>query len=268
MKKMTLEEMKRVEFDILVKFDELCKEHNLRYYIAYGTLIGAVRHKGFIPWDDDIDVVMPRPDYEKLCDLYRNKLVGEHYRLIDSESKDYIYAFAKFFDTNTHIDEQWMITNILGVYIDIFPLDGLPSNEKQRIALVKKTLRYHYYLLLTSRKNKSRKNMIKTALSYIAYYPMATLGYKRWIKKIENLITQIGYEESQLVGNLAIDTYIKKQCFDRKWFEEAVDLQFEGRFFPAPKGYDLFLKKIYGNYMELPPKEQRIKKHENNAFWI
>ena len=130
MREIQFEEMKKIELNILIYFTEVCEENNLRYYLGGGTLLGAVRHKGFIPWDDDIDVMMPRPDFQKLLSLSIN---NENYNIIKPGTAGYYYNFAKLVDTRTILEEKG-IKRIdgLGVYIDIFPLDGMPETPDAR----------------------------------------------------------------------------------------------------------------------------------------
>ena len=125
MEKLSLEELKKVELDILIWFADICEQEKLNYTLSYGTLLGAVRHKGFIPWDDDIDVAMPRPDYEKFIEYCNTH--ETHYKLIDIHNdKGYNYLFAKVYDPNTTIVEKYAnrFKANYGVYIDIFPVDG------------------------------------------------------------------------------------------------------------------------------------------------
>ncbi len=267
MVKIDLDEQKRIELGLLKNFCRLCQEHNLSFFLTYGTLIGAVRHKGFIPWDDDIDVMMPRPDYNRLVELFSDKIVYEHCSLLTPLTMDYIYAFSKFVDTRTSVNEPWMLTNILGVYIDVFPIDGVPKDDVIRKKFIRKIMNLHYFLLISSRKNKSRKTLIKTLVSKILYYPLRFIGYKKFVRCMCRLCQKYDYTSSDCVGILSIDTYLKKEFFPKKIFEETTYLDFEGAKMPVPKGYHEYLTKIYGDYMQLPPVEQRKCKHESSAFW-
>ena len=267
MKEIGLEEVKKIELELLLKFDAICTKHNLRYFLGYGTLIGAVRHQGFIPWDDDIDVVMPRPDYEKLNQLIGNQNIDNRYCLLNSETKDYIYSFSKFVDLRTQMVEKWMISNVLGVYIDVIPLDGVPADTAERKHFYDKLMFYHYGLLMSTRVNKSRRTLLKTIASRIMYYPVKLVGYKNWRKKVQKLCNKYPYEESEYIGNLSLDTYLRKECYPKAIFDNTIRIMFEGHLFCVPERYDELLRHIYGDYMVLPPIEQRVKKHENKAYW-
>ena len=134
----TVEELQKIELEILKYIDKVCKENNLTYFLAYGTLIGAIRHKGFIPWDDDVDIQMPRDDYNKLCDILKEE--NGRYKLLDhKEGLGYIYPFAKVIDSNTRLIETGLTETVnMGVYIDIFPIDGTPNDFKKRKKYLKK----------------------------------------------------------------------------------------------------------------------------------
>lgn len=266
-KKISDDELKLIELELLIAFDKICKNNGLRYYLAYGTLLGAVRHKGFIPWDDDIDIWMPRKDYDNLVKLYSDKLINNRYILKGIESTDYIYAFAKFIDFRTKIEERWMLTNILGVYIDVFPLDSIPNKPVQRDIFIRKIMFAHYGSLLSTRENKSRSKAVITLVSKLVYYPVKAVGYKRWLHLVEKLCKRYSMQNTGFVGNLSLDTYIHKECYEQHWFEPPVLLEFEGHSFNAPNNYSKILHAIYGDYMQLPPVEQRVKKHESRAFW-
>ncbi len=152
MKKLNLDEIKKIEFEILIAFDTVCKEHNLRYGLSGGTLLGAIRHGGFIPWDDDIDVVMPRPDYERLIDI-SNKVFND--RLFFSTPKtDYntVHAYGKLYDMRTELIEFPDSKRLKShVYIDVFPLDGLPNdankNCKHRKKVRKRMLTLYCFIV-------------------------------------------------------------------------------------------------------------------------
>ena len=149
-----IDNLKKVELDILICFDRICRENSLRYSLAYGSLLGAVRHKGFIPWDDDIDVIMPRADYEKLLKLDN---IGENMKIFHFRNSDYFYPFAKMCDIRYKLFESYRPEKCLGPYIDIFPLDYLPDDKRKRDKIVKSA-------------KKNAKIMFAVTNSYNAVY--------------------------------------------------------------------------------------------------
>ena len=135
MKKMQLREIKDIELDILIAFNKFCQDNNLKYYLSGGTLLGAIRHKGFIPWDDDIDVCMPRPDYERLMKIFPNIYMNK-YKLKTISRKNFICPFAKIIDINTRVDFKYLNNIDKNLWLDIFPIDGLPKSKKKQIEFI------------------------------------------------------------------------------------------------------------------------------------
>ena len=130
-KKLNSDEVKKIELQLLLKFDELCKKHDLQYSLCGGTLLGAIRHKGFIPWDDDIDVMMPRDDFEKLLKLEKTQASDQVEKLVSWKSGKSIYPFIKMINTKTVLKEKYLDKEYTtGVWIDIFPIDGMPEDQK------------------------------------------------------------------------------------------------------------------------------------------
>ena len=270
MKKITLEEQKKIELDILKYTKKICDKNNLRYYLAGGTLLGAIRHKGFIPWDDDIDILMPRPDYEKFSEIMKNE--NNRYLLLTPEQDDYYYLFNKLVDKNTILNEYWTnpIKN-MGVYIDIFPLDGFPDDEKEYNIYADKLLK-EYNDLTNSRIDGYKmaiyrwKRVVKCIIKYPLYFAKKIIPWKkRQLNLIDNM-KKYKYEDSKNVAFI-LSAYKKKEILNKKIYDDIILVQFEDEKFNAPSGYDDYLKALYGNYMELPPIEKRKTHHFFDAYW-
>ena len=260
--KLTLEEVKKIEVNILSEFADFCKKNNLKYYLGYGTLLGAVRHKGFIPWDDDIDVLMPRPDYNRFIELsgFNPIKEGLETRLYRNCLHPNIYPFAKVIDTCTVVLEKGKTKkNISGLWIDIFPLDGYPDDKTQAQVLFNKYLNWRKLQdLATTNPFYINQNLIKKIIKTIFYAPAAKIyGIKKICRKIDLLAQTYSYEDCQAVSDFTwcdnTESYILKNEL-----EPAVELEFEGKKFMAPCGWDAYLTRLYGNYRELPPESQRI----------
>ena len=265
MREIQFEEMKKIELNILIYFTEVCEENNLRYYLGGGTLLGAVRHKGFIPWDDDIDVMMPRSDFQKLLSLSIN---NENYNIIKPGTAGYYYNFAKLVDTRTILEEKG-IKRIdgLGVYIDIFPLDGMPETPDARKKRFKEL-------------NSIRKRINNTCLLKPKFHrnPFAYLNACRIYNSNKNIdlsSLQKKYLDSALKNSFddsefvfaAGGAYGARDIFPGKWFEKEIELQFENLSVKAFNGYDFYLTQLYGDYMTLPPEDKRVTPHHSIVYF-
>lgn len=262
LRKIALEEMKAIELDILIAFDDFCNKNNLRYFLSAGTLLGAVRHKGFIPWDDDIDVTMPRDDYEKMFEILPNILEKTNYRLISYRDKSSIYPFAKIIDKRTIVIEQ-MVNPLYrtGVWIDIFPLDGLDENDQpfEFDARIRKK-----YALLAANPDAATTPLRKTLKKILIPLARKRDLFQLALEDDKNAAS-IPISSNRDLG-LVIWGYGKRERMPYS-FLKSTRIAFEGRMFSAPEQWDLYLNSIYGDYMKLPPEDKRIP-HFCDAFWI
>lgn len=265
---LTTREVQLLELEILKAFDAFAKKHSIPYHLAYGTLLGAVRHKGFIPWDDDIDVLVPRPEYERLLDLLESEGLGKRFTVASprNRSKTYPYPYAKLLLNNTIVYEPKLDSKFSrsSIWIDIFPLDGLPERKTNRamtffLALALKNL---LYTAIVSSKNVS--GIQKLAVLLLG--PITRMvGIRRWVDWIERFATRYSYADASLAANLAV-TVGSKEAIAKGIISKTITLEFEEHPFPAPKHYDEYLTQLYGAYMELPPVEQRTTHLGNRAF--
>lgn len=267
-KYLTGDEIKSLELEIMKNFHNYCEKHNLRYYLYAGTLIGAVRHKGFIPWDDDIDVVMPRPDYIRLQKLLETDPVSPTIKMVNADNYDlYPFPFLKLTDTRTSGIAQLMPKGYrIGVWIDVFPLDGLPGDEKKRdehVASLQKKIRK---LKRAMKKFTFSKNPVRLAknMAALIYKPC---NKKKLIKQLEKEAQTYPYEESPYIGVIAF-CQGQNNVVPKAGFEDKILLPFEGEEFYAPGTYDAYLTRLFGDYMTLPPEDKRISDHSYTAWWV
>lgn len=262
-------ELKAIQFDILTELDALCRKLNIRYSLCGGSLLGAVRHKAFIPWDDDIDIIMPRPDYDALIAYCKKNETP--FRLISHETeKEYGYLFAKATSKNTVIIDENCGTDKLsyGVYVDIFPVDALEDTPEKSLSLFRKTDLLRNILIA-----KNWKRFFRSKTRSILYEPfrLAFFILSRFFSK-KTLISKTEKQYKKEFGTTeycacVCGSYRSKEILPSSVYEEYTELEFEGRSFMALKNYDAYLTAIYGDYMTLPPKEKQVSHHSFTAYY-
>lgn len=261
-KKINLKEHHDILLNILCIVDDFCQKRNLRYSLAGGTLLGAVRHHGFIPWDDDIDIMMPREDY----DIFSSEFNGycDYLRsFTDVVNKENIIHFfwVKVEDVRTVMTEKGMNTFSYGVNIDVFPIDGFPDNSRQQKSFVSQMDRLRELFYLSTQHYKQSfdlKRKIKIVVAKI-------IGEKRLLKLTGSRMTKYSFAKSQFVGAVT-GRYGLKEIYPRYVFDEYEYLDFENRKFMCISAYDAYLKQHYGDYMKLPKESERVT-HSSKAFW-
>ena len=254
MNKMSNCDIKARELDMLLLLDRICQENNLIYSLSCGTLIGAVRHQGFIPWDDDIDVHMPRPDYLKLLQIFDEP----GYKIISSEDFTYEYPYAKILDLSTHVKSNLSQLD-KHLWIDIFPVDGVSSDDAEVKHNYKLAKCYQTMLALIDTKDIHSKMFAGVFIKKYILKPLARLyGRRRWLEKLERLGKQIPYESAQYVAAVTGCEYIHNGPMKKSDFEKTVRMPFEGHMFSVMSCWDMYLTGAYGDYMKLPPENERI----------
>lgn len=261
MRKIELEERKKLQIEILDAVVDFCEKHKLRYFLAYGTLLGAIRHKGFIPWDDDIDIAMPRSDYEQFMESFEKEsafLKNVYYK----NNFEYAVPFGKVYNPLTKVDEYKYKGDCFGVYVDIFPLDGFVS----RFQIVRYWL---FQKLLNCKKAALGRNrgLLKDVGLVLGKIVLLPISIRSIVKRIDCIWKEGSFETAEFVESFYTVTF-KKIKNPKSVFEDCEYAEFEGKRYRIPKGYDAYLKNQYGNYMELPPVEKRYSHHESEAWWI
>jgi len=252
---LSVEECKKIQLKLLSLIDEICKKNNIKYFLAYGTLIGAVRHKGFIPWDDDIDVYMSRKDYETFLEIMR-KNNYENCLLLDSSNENYYYPFAKIVDSTTMAKMEDNTTQH-GIWIDIFPIDKIPFEKKKSLKYRKKCIFWRDLIIAMTTdfsigKEKIKHYEIKRVLSVFA----KIIGKRRVLSICEKLNKKYLNEDLYKLSCLS-SPYVLKEDFTDEILFTPDEFEFENCRYCGPKNYDVYLKTIYGDYMKLPPEEKR-----------
>lgn len=263
MRQLSGKEIKAEELKILIMFRDFCKQHQLRYSLAGGTLLGAVRHKGFIPWDDDIDVCMPRPDYEKLV---RTFSAEANIRILSDSMGTFQSPFAKIVNTDFVISSKYSedkVNNFL--WMDVFPIDGLPSDMREMKKVYKREDFYRKILMLTDAKLGEGKTAIRKYSKYLLK-PLAQLyGRRRCINHMRKLAMQIPYGSTEYVGAITWGLHGIGERMYKKHFERLIEVEFEKEIFCAFSCWDSYLHGLYGDYMKLPPEKER-QTHEMKVY--
>ena len=255
----SLTDMRNIQLEILDRIDNVCRKNGLRYSLGGGTLLGAIRHKGYIPWDDDIDIMLPRTDYESFLAVFDGlypHLTLQHYKNDDT----YYFLFAKVYDNRTCLIEE---NTKGGVYVDVFPIDGLPPEIKlpdylNKLYALKENL-------IKSTKFYKFKNGYLMHVKYLIkqlLYPSRT----KIINLLDNHFNSFPFESSEYAGAIT-GIYKEKEHMQASVFKDYTEVSFEGHKYMAISGYDSYLTKHYGDYMKLPPLEQQVSNHSYEVFW-
>lgn len=250
-RKLSLNEVKQHQLKMLECFDEFCKKNDIPYFLAYGTLLGAIRHKGYIPWDDDVDVMVPRPWINTIIEKFNHP----RYKII-SVDKDptYIQPYPRLVDTNTFY-KRGLNAKFCGINIDIYPIDAYPNNKEEEIV-------YRNYI---KKINKRKLFIIKWFFRILKIFPIPNFPIvKHLVKKHEEALASFDYYLGNQVHVFDLDT----EPIDKSLFDEMTEVEFEGRKFFAPKNWDTILRIWYGDYMQLPPEDKRHPYHSTNNLYI
>ena len=247
---------------MMLRFHNFCEENGLKYYILGGTFLGAIRHKGFIPWDDDMDIGMPREDYEKLCNLspksFPENLELRFYKNTDKSP----FHFVKLVDSSTTLIERAYTDYVEGAYIDIFPLDGARDYKNSFLERIRcKRIWFDKVMILYNSMTETRPSFAKKVLISIAKLQNLRAMHDR----IERKITRYSFEDSEFIANF-YGAYKERDICPKKYLGTPTLYEFEGYKLYGPEDADNYLKGVYGDYMKLPPKEQQVLTH--NYYYI
>ena len=262
-----IREIQQMELGIMEYIHEVCQKIGVKYFLAYGSLIGAVRHKGFIPWDDDMDICMLREDYEKLQD-YLIANPDERYEVMSYKNNlNYVYPFMKVQDNQTYLlEEDVRIDSNMGIYVDIFPVDGYEDDSvfKDKMTRLIKKRQLSCYTFKGITNTKSLLNSLIRYISVIIFYFTNT---NKYIRGIDDLAQSRKVDDYELVDYL-IYKDMNKPVWKREWLKQTITGVFEGKEFMIPKNYHEILTSDYGDYTQLPPVELRFSHHDFQLWKI
>lgn len=250
-----LKQLQRIELEMMIEFDRICRKHNITYTIIGGTLIGAVRDGGFIPWDDDVDIAMTRLEYEKFCNIVDSELDHERFYYQDMDrTPGYRWGYGKLRRKNTLFLREYQehMPYEQGIFLDVFPHDYVPNRPLHRTM--------HDFRCFFIRKlfwSEVGRLADKKLLKRKVYQCMSRIPLETVKKWYYNLVSSSNKRKTKYMRSLMFPTFGKDHGYNSEWFEPGEDMEFEGHMFQCMKGAKEYLAYSYGNYMELPPESER-----------
>lgn len=265
MKEIKIDELKRIQLEMLKALDSFCKQNDIRYSLAYGTLLGAVRHKGYIPWDDDLDIMLLRDDYDKFIKLFN---LNDYCIIEPKIDKEYSLPFAKVYDKRTIIDEFADVKNLYGVYIDVFPIDKAPNNPAELESFMKEKDKLNKYHLLKIVPIRFNRNPLKNIVLMIGKLILANKSINAISRQMSDLSSKYAYlTKSKMMGIIAPNDNRREELLPSEYFDYYTTLPFEGFEAMVIRKYDEYLSASYGDYMKFPPIDKRVSHHRFKAWW-
>lgn len=262
MRRLGIEEIRQIELDMLICVDAFCRDNNIQYSISAGTLLGAVRHHGFIPWDDDADVTLPREDYDRFINTF-NDPTGRFELHCYTRQYSYHRPFARIYDTCTVCEQH---QHKMGVYLDVFPLDAFPEGEDLE-PYVQKFLQLQNKVVMKRTPDWHSGHIVKEVIKYIAKSVLYPGSRNKYICDFEQFYSSLKLFDAPNAGCISVFShYGMKEILPSYVFKEYVDFDFEGHTFKGYKHYHEYLSSIYGDYMQLPPESKRNSNHFPEAY--
>ena len=261
-----LRQLQLVEFEILKKVKAMCEQYGLTYYLIGGTLLGAVRHGGFIPWDDDVDIAMPRPDYERFLEIAKDYFAYPFALSTNDTDPNHLFAFARVIDKRTKVKSTAAKKEqIWYSWIDIFALDAMPANKihfllrKNHIYYAKAMFKFSVFdeMVGINQPDRPFHQRFLIALANKMQFERF-MNPKKQIHRFNKVLSMYPYEKGKYAVNM-LGGYQFKSLMEKEVFGKYTELSFEGEPFRVPEKYDVFLTRIYGDYMKLPPEDRRNK---------
>lgn len=262
-RELSVAENRAVQLEILNELDRYCEANGLRYFLIAGTLLGAVRHKGYIPWDDDIDVVMLRQDYDRLEKAYTSEgfYIASYKRL-----EGYALPFMKLCKSNTLLQENALCTpDAMGINIDIFPVETVPEDKKVRKQLFQKIKAWRRILDVKDTPAAQGRAWYKNMILKAGQVLLAPVNATKVAAAMERLVRKYSPKESSVCASVVWGCG-EREVVDTAVFADTTELLFEGRYYKAPAGWEQWLSRRYGDYMKLPPVEQQVTHHSFKTY--
>ena len=262
---LTLDEIKQAELQLLLCFDDYCKKHQIRYFLSNGTLLGAVKYKGFIPWDDDADVLVPREDYDRLIASFTDH---DNIRLVSFErDPQYLFPFAKLCDMSIIKEETGIDNGVqIGLSLDVFPLDAWSSDRSKAEREVKQLRNARKGLTLSKLNKPNASTALKRTAQGMLIIASRLCSSRFFLNRIFKMSCREDQKGSPYLGCKCWCIYGNREIIPAEVFSDTVEVEFEGRKFPAPVGYDTYLRSLYGDYPQDPPVDKQKTHHSFRAY--
>jgi len=269
MKEMKLKDVQNISLEILDNFHKFCASNDIKYSLGYGTLIGAIRHHGFIPWDDDIDVIMLRKDFNRFCELYKD---SENYKLFSYQRKNMYAVCARLCEMKRTYVKTYapLYTEEAGVWIDIFPIDIVDNNKETFLKNLDSIIKADYDTKMKRISMLPLKSQINNVRDLIYYLKNKILLYHSvdyYLSKQISLISKFSRKEGEMTCQLGFPDNGDRDYLPISLYNDYIEVDFEGHRYYAISKYDILLKSLYGNYMELPPIEEQKRGHTHHDYY-
>lgn len=258
-----VKEMRKIQMDILLYIHQFCIDNNIQYSLAWGIMLGAIRHKGYIPWDDDIDIMMTRPEYDRFCKLFHDD--HDIYKLYDVHTdKKWIYPFAKISDERTVRVEKSALDEI-GMNIDIFPIDYYADSYEEAMKALKRMKFWRKIYVVKILRSYTGMSLLKNIIYHLCKIPCSLISLKYVLKKFDEISCIYAKDKTTYCGFLVEangSALLKSDLFD-----SYTDYKFENLVFKGIKDYNYYLKTTYGDYMTPPPIKERGGHEVVGMYW-
>lgn len=276
MRELSLQEIQQASLEVLIEVDAICKRLGIKYFLMYGTLIGAIRHKGFIPWDDDLDIGMLRSDFSKLMSFFESEYTGNLKMCCRAKTKGYAYGIPRICNskykyvstvkTYKYKNGEFKDSE-MGVFIDMYPIDNYGST-KEEAELIRKKCKKANFLYSIYNDYKSTQKIyyipIKAVISLYLHLKNGNSWGQRIDQEIFDIVQDCTSDDDRYIGLITWSNICV--LYERKWFDEQIMVEFEGYMFPAPVDYQKVLSASYRDYMVLPPEESRVPYHDYKIY--
>ncbi len=255
-----MNDLQKKLLEMLSWFCEYLNSNDYTYYVVYGSFLGAMRHSGFIPWDDDIDIALPRPEYQRLIKEFNKKEGNFMLETPFQNNNDYLLTYSKLYDTSTTLIEKQRKSIKRGIYIDVFPIDGLGNTYKESIAFSKRIMRMNNLLMSKTCAIRKERSFLKN-IFIIMGRCLFFINTKKYSLKIDKAASKKDYDKCQYVGCL-YGSYGKREVFKKEVFGKAKPYPFENIVVKGPENGEMYLTQLYNNWKMLPEKNKRGKQHD------